>query len=201
MKRSKKIDLNRMRKQPLLTISKLAAAVGGALALSGCGSNSTDAKIYASVKDCRADRPDEAGVCETAYKQALAESERTAPKYRSGNDCSAEFGECVVRPDGHGGSWFMPALAGFMVGNMLDNSRRYTPVYTGYGRMYGGYYGADGTRYGDYSHRTRVKKVKVSSDAFKPKPKVTRTISRGGFGSKAAAKSSWGGSRSGGWGG
>ena len=88
-----------------------------------------------------------------------------------------------------------------MLGQMLDGRRYSSPVYTGYGNLYGGYYGADGKRYGDYSRNSRVSNVKVDPDAFKSKPRVTRTISRGGFGSKAAAKSSWGGSRSGGWGG
>ncbi len=201
MKRSKQIDLNLMRKRPLLSISKLAAAVGGAIALTGCGGNETDAKIYASIQDCKADIPSETGVCEAAYEQALAESERASPKYRSANDCAAEFGNCEVRHGSNGNSWFMPALGGFMLGQMLDGRRHSAPVYTGYGNLYGGYYGADGSRYGDFSRNTRVKSVKVDPKAFKPKPRVVRTISRGGFGSKAAAKSSWGGSRSSGWGG
>ncbi|MEH6469955.1 MAG: DUF1190 domain-containing protein [Halopseudomonas sp.] len=201
MKRTKQIDLQQMRKQPLYTVTKLAAAIGGVIALAGCGDNKVDAKIYASIDDCKNDNQGEADVCEAAYQRAVAESETTAPKYRSNNDCAAEFGNCEVRHDRNGNSWFMPALGGFMLGQMLDGRRYSSPVYTGYGSLYGGYYGADGKRYGDYSRNSRVSNVKVSPDAFKPKPKVTRTISRGGFGSKAAAKSSWGGSRSGGWGG
>jgi len=42
------------------------------------------------------------------------------------------------------------------------------------------------------------RKANVSKKAFEPKPAVKRTISRGGFGSKVAAKSNWG--KSSGWG-
>ncbi len=202
MKRSKQIDLGRMRKQPLLQLTKLAAAVGGVIALSGCGSDETAAKIYANIDACRTDNPDDLEGCDAAYQQAVAESAKTAPRYDNASLCEAQFGRCVQGQDS-GGSWFMPALAGFMVGQMLDGRRDSSPVYTGYGRLYGGYYGADGSRYGDFSRNARVSTVNVDRDAFKPKPKpkVTKTLSRGGFGSTAVAKSSWGGRRSGGWGG
>jgi len=46
---------------------------------------------------------------------------------------------------------------------------------------------------------------KMPREALAPKPAVTRTISRGGFGAKASAKSNWGSSRASGssrsWGG
>ncbi len=48
----------------------------------------------------------------------------------------------------------------------------------------------------------RTSTYKVSKSSLKPKPVVTKTVSRGGFGSVASAKSSWGGGkRSGSWGG
>lgn len=212
MKRTAFIDLDRMRKKPAFELTRLATLVGGAIALTGCGSDNTEARIYPSTDACKADYPEHVEVCEAAYRQAVAEAAKTAPKFRTENDCEAEFGQCVS----NGNNWFMPALAGFMLANVLDDlddrrrcppgayasyggCRYSTPVFTGYGRLYGGYYGSDGTLYGKV-RPGKFTTVKVDRDAFKPKPAVTRTLSRGGFGSKAAAKASWGSSRSS-WGG
>lgn len=212
MKRTRFIDLKAMRKQPVFAFSKLATVIGGALALGGCGGNDrTEAEIYRTLEACKDANPEQEQICETAYRTALEAAAQTAPRYANRADCAAEFGDCVAAESERGNSWFMPAVAGFMVAQALDGSGRrcptgaystalgcryIQPVYTGYGALRGGYYGSDGTRYGDVG-RTRVK---VDPDALKAKPKVARTLSRGGFGSKAAAKSSWGGgSRS--WGG
>lgn len=214
MKRTKSIDLRFMRKAGVPGVpTKLAAAMASALAVSGCG-DSQSANVYGSVEDCKAENPGQEQSCQVAYQDAQSEAVRTAPRYSSQSDCEQEFGpaNCQRAP---GTSWFIPAMAGFMLGNVLSSgSGSYmtnrsghwasTPVFTSKSRnsdLYGGYYGADGSRYGSYG-QTRTS---VSSDAFSPKPTQTRTISRGGFGSMASARSSWGGSSSrsssGSWGG
>ncbi|MEH6628156.1 MAG: DUF1190 domain-containing protein [Motiliproteus sp.] len=219
MKRSQFIDLDRMRKQPTFELSKLAVLVGGTMALTGCGQDKTQAEIYKTLDACKQDNPEHADVCETAYKNALESAKNTAPRYARNRDCGAEFGQCITGNDERGNSWFMPAMAGFMIAQAMDigkpnrscgpgsyvsyNGCRYSqPVYSGYGSLYGGYYGNDGTRYGDIRRGNKPTTVKVSTKSFEPKPtpKIAKTLSRGGFGSKAAAKSSWGGGRSS-WGG
>lgn len=203
MKRSR-IDVQAMREfaRGRMSVKPLALAVAAAT-LMACSSREP-AVIYQSVEQCIADNPEMELDCRTAYRQAAENASDSAPKYQSLEDCRAEFGpeNCVAHTGPQGQSWFMPAMAGFMLARALDNDRYYrsAPLFTSYNRYspaYGKWTTADGRTYGRLGTRT----VRVNDDAFKPKPAVTRTISRGGFGSTVAAKSNWGGSRSSGWGG
>ena len=209
MKRSRHIDLSRMRKQSTsFKPTALAMAVSGAVLLSSCSGpdDSQPAVVFENAEQCKLAYPDKADQCDKAYKTAAKESIDTAPKYSSLSDCEAEFGvgKCVspeeanqqagsttvINNTSSGSGWFMPALGGFMLGQMLSGGfNQPQPVYAyNNPRDYGsgtGWYGADGTRYGGYNERN----LKVGQDAFKPKPKSTKTIRRGGFGSVASAKS------------
>lgn len=201
MKRTRKIDLSAMRKQhDLPKVRLLPVAIAAILAVPGCSDGpQQQAYIFKSTAECKAQMPDAPEVCEQAYAEAQSEAKRTSPRYNSLRNCESEFGQNQCRSYSQGGSsWFIPAIAGFMIGNYAGR-RSYQPVYTGFGNMYGGWYGADGVRYGSTS-RSRVQ---VPERAFKAKPSVTRTISRGGFGSSVVAKS-WSSSSSRGrssWGG
>ena len=96
----------------------------------------------------------------------------------------------------------MPFMAGFMVSQLLSPRPYYSqPIYTSYSPyspFRSKWVTADGYVFdGDI----RKRNYKVSPSVYKPKPTVTRTVSRGGFGSSVRAKSSWGSSsRSGSWG-
>lgn len=199
MKRTRHIDLGRMRKVAGRGFSMRPLAFGVAAALAGCAQKE-EVKVVASVEDCSANTSLDEQQCEAAYQRALAEAERTGPKYANREQCESEFTNCQHTASG----FWMPLMAGFMVGSMLnDRDHRYgyyNPVYR-YSRPYSSHYNrimtADGTVIGKYGKSS----YSVDSSAMKPKPTVTRTVSRGGFGSVASAKSSWGGGRSGGWGG
>ncbi|MDP6967576.1 MAG: DUF1190 domain-containing protein [Gammaproteobacteria bacterium] len=204
MKRTRNISLANLRKadKPLplkpLTIGVMAAT------LSACG-DSEVADIYASVMECAAENPDFVEVCEAAYEQALQEAEDTSPKYTRQGDCESDFGtQACVPHSSMGNNWFMPAMAGFMMARMFDSDfdlkkkrrKRYSsPLFMSKSRrspVFGNWVSARGQSYGAFN----TKRVKVSSKAFAPKPKVTKTIQRGGFGSmasKVASRSSWGG--------
>lgn len=204
MKRSTTINIDHMRSfaQRRVRVKPLAVAIAAA-SLMACSSREP-VVAYDDVAQCVAQNPELAGECRTAYDAAQMKAEKTAPKYQSLADCQAEFGpeNCVQQPGPQGQSWFMPAMAGFMLGRALDRNDYYraAPLFTSYSRnspAYGRWTTADGMSYGSRSNRT----FKADPDAFKPKPAVTRTMSRGGFGSTVAAKSNWGGSRRGGWGG
>ncbi|WP_299265069.1 DUF1190 domain-containing protein [uncultured Psychrosphaera sp.] len=205
MKRSQFINLDLMRKvKPKFLLRPIALGITAAL-LSACGNNQ-EVKVVSSVDDCVSNTSLDLEECEIAYKSALAESEKTSPKYKTMNACVSEFGpdQCVQSQNQ---SIFMPLMAGFMINELLFNRNRnsyggyYNPVYR-YNRPYSSHHNsmmlADGTSIGKYGKSS----YNVSKSATKQKPMVTRTVSRGGFGSVASAKSNWGGgSKSRGWGG
>jgi len=198
-KRSAHINLSRLRKQ--FAVKPLALGVASVF-LSACADDRQEATIYKNADECANKNPEYAQQCETAYKEALAEAERTGPKYDTQRDCESEFGnnQCrnVVR---NSGSFFMPFMAGYMLSNLMSPNRySHQPMFTSYS-PYSSYryrwIGAGGYDYGDLRKRNH----RVRPDAFKPKPAVTKTMKRGGFGSTVRAKSNWGSSKKSGWGG
>ena len=184
--------------KPQPKLKPIVAAIAALLV--GCSSKQ-EAQVVSSVEDCTNNTDLTTEECEIAYQQALLESEKTAPKYQSASQCETEFGagQCTQSSSG----FFMPFMAGFLVSSLLDSSRNhYNPVYhyRGQGSNYGRILTPDGRVLGRAGDRS----FKVPNDTLtQPIPSVQRTVSRGGFGSQAAAKSNWGGSsgRSGGWGG
>lgn len=203
MKRTKNIHLDFMRKaeSPIRPLLKPLALAIATLSFTACSSSTEEVKIVSSVSDCTTNTSLTATQCEAAYTKALAEAERTGPKYRSQAECEAEFGYQQCQQSRSNGI-FMPLMAGFMIGNLMNNNGgyAYNPVYqyrnsnsSSNNRLMT----ADGTVIG----RPGRSSYNVSQSSLKPKPSVTRTVSRGGFGAKASAKSSWGGGSSKGWGG
>jgi uncharacterized protein YgiB involved in biofilm formation len=198
-KRSQSINLSRMRKS--FSVKPLALGMA-AIFLSACG-DKQDAAVFTSVDDCTKANPESAQQCKTAYEDALKDAERTGPKYNSQRDCESEFGanQCNYVQRGSS-SFFMPFMAGYMLSNLMSPRGYYSrPMFTSYSRnssYRNRWVGADGYDFGDNRRRT----MRVSEKALKPKPTVSKTMSRGGFGSSVRAKSSWGSSsKKGGWGG
>ncbi|WP_096618683.1 DUF1190 domain-containing protein [Candidatus Enterovibrio altilux] len=196
MKRSQQVIRAQMRKSWKPTVTIMAIIL-----VSGCSDNGKTMNIYANVPDCIDDNPGYSNVCRAAYQDAVDSAASTAPKYDSRDDCSHEFGynSCIRAPQN---DWFMPAMAGFMFGRAINNQPYYqqpifSSTYPG-SSYYGSWISSDGYSYGK---KGRYSKVYVPKDHLKQKPAVTKTISRGGFGSKVAAKSSWSRSSSKGWGG
>ncbi len=217
MKRTRSINLERMRKlddnshylKPFQSKLKPLAVSIAAAVLVACSDGGEEAVVYSDIADCISKNPDQTDICESAYNDAVAVAQESGPKYSTIESCTYDFGDrnCVPYQASSGQSWFIPAVAGFMLAGVIDDvgdafeRRRYrsAPLYTSYSRyspFYGQWSSVDGYTYGT----SRYGKIKVADNAFKPKPKITRTISRGGFGSTVAAKSSFGGSSKGGWG-
>ncbi|MFT5172150.1 MAG: hypothetical protein ACI8W7_000314 [Gammaproteobacteria bacterium] len=197
MKRSKHIHIDFMRKVSgqSFVLRPLVTAIA-AVTLSACGSQE-EVAVVSSVAECSANTKLSRADCESAYKKAQAEAARTGPKYASSRNCEAEFGRGQCRQQS--GGVFMPLMAGFMVGQLLSNS--YNPVYR-YNNMLSPNYNRIMTADGGIVGKAGQRSYRVDSDSVKPKPRTTRTISRGGFGAIASAKSNWGGGRSSrGWGG
>jgi uncharacterized protein YgiB involved in biofilm formation len=198
MKRSRSINLTHMRKNiGVFSLKPLALCM--AVFFTGCESNEQQADIFKNLEECKSTYPDLSAQCDMAFNEALKKAEDTGPKYKTLDDCVAEFGADRCSPHTHsdGSNWFMPAMAGFMLARALDNNQRYNtaPMFTSSNYSspyYNRWTTVDGNSYGDFHNR----QVRTRADVFRPQPRVTKTMERGGFGSKAAAASSWGSSNS-----
>ncbi|GGY50913.1 UPF0441 protein YgiB [Bacterioplanes sanyensis] len=201
-KRSKNIVLSRMRKHPATTLAAAASA-----GLVGC-SSTEPVTMVASIDDCQERTSLTEEQCEFAYKKALAEAQRTAPRFQDERDCEDNFGFHNCEDSNQG--FFTPAMTGFLVAEAIDEvgdayrTKYYSPVFR---NKYRDVVLADGTEltygsggFGSYRIPKSANQPKAS--VSKVYPKGTKTISRSGFGSTASAKSSWGGgSSSRSWGG
>ncbi len=186
-------------------------AVPASALLIGCG-NDTEALIFSSIDECRSSGLVDATACQAAYDQAVEEHKKTAPRFTSLDDCEAEFGRgnCqdwlgqAASGNSSGSSWFIPAMAGFMASQMLNSAmggrsfdidididgkkRKHKyhskPLYKTIGS--GAWTTASAERIGSGTGRIKVdEKATWSSNR-------SETFKRGGFGSKASARGSWG---------
>ena len=142
-----------------------------------------------------------------SYDNALKEAARTAPKYASREDCVAEFGEgqCQQAPaqagvatenqaqaQQSGGSFWMPLMAGYMMGRLMGGGAGYAqqPLFSSKNPAspaYGQYTDASGKSYGAAQPG---RSATVSKTAMAPKPATTSTVTRGGFGESVAKQTS-----------
>ena len=115
---------------------KLVLLGGASLALVACGDEvPPDARFFSSAEEC-------AGVySETACQDAFKKSEQTfvaeAPKFTRKEECETQFGasncetkETASASGGGMGSFFMPMMMGYMMGNMMSGGFN-RPVYRG----------------------------------------------------------------------
>lgn len=183
MKRSRSIELVLMGTVPLL--------------LSACDQPSPPqpqpqpqtAMAYQGLTQCISDGKVSADVCEKAYADAVQAQYRDGPRFDSMADCQAQYGydQCHHVQTSSGG-WFMPALAGFMIGRALTHH----DYNYGYGYGYAGGFGQPLYR----ARGDRAEWRTASGERFGAAargPSVAETLSRGGFGMSSAARASWGG--------
>lgn len=172
MKRSKKLRLALMGSVPL--------------ALSGCG-GSQDALVYKDAASCAKGGRVSAETCTLEYNKAWQTHLMTAPKYQYSQDCKKDFASaCQQLASGK----YIPTMEGFMLSTAQSSGRNsfmVIPLYLGGGGNYRtGNYDRIGSGY-------KQGQVTVSRDKMvKPTLKST-TMKRGGFGSRSAARGSWGG--------
>lgn len=199
MKRTQHIDLSRLRKTThFLPVKPLVIAIAAVLA--GCSPKQEEVRFVTSVSDCATNSGLSMAECEVAYKKALDEAKRTGPKYNNRYECETEFGDNRCQRSSSG--FFTPFMTGFLVSSVINNiGNRYNPVYS-YANPYSNHRDrlmlSDGTVVGRTGSRTYSVPQGTST---KKMPTARKTVSRGGFGSAASAKSTWGSKRSGGWGG
>jgi uncharacterized protein YgiB involved in biofilm formation len=189
MKRSRSIELVLMGTMPLL--------------LSACGDGSTQQPqntfAYQNLQQCINEGKLSADVCAKAYADAVQAQYRDGPRYSTLGECQAQFGDDQCRPvHTASGSWFMPALAGFMIGRAFGSNhyydrRDYQPGYAA--GPFGGSFGQPLYRSrGDRAEWRTASGERFGAGARGPAGQsVAETLSRGGFGSSSAARASWGG--------
>jgi uncharacterized protein YgiB involved in biofilm formation len=185
MKRSRSIELVLMGTVPLL----LSACDHPAPPQPQPAAQATVA--YQGLTQCISDAKVSADICEKAYAEAVQAQYRDGPRFDSLADCQAQYGydQCHHVQTSSGG-WFMPALAGFMVGRALSHHDGYN-----YGYGYGGGFGQPLYRArGDRAEWRTASGERFGATARGPfNPSVAETLSRGGFGMSSAARASWGG--------
>jgi uncharacterized protein YgiB involved in biofilm formation len=177
-----------MKKSSSIRLVLLGSA---SIALAACGDDGPpkDARFFSNLQECSAVY--DTSQCLDAERQAEQSYAQEAPKFSGKEQCEAEFGvgNCENRQaaaDGQqassgGGSFFMPMLMGYMMGNMLGGNRYAAPVYRGpdntaitqnRGKMFNiGNFGGAG---------------RSAASTFRPATQVAQ-VQRGGFGSSANA--------------
>ena len=118
---------------------RLVLLGGASFALASCGDEGPpkDARFFSNLQECSAIY--DTTQCLDAQKQADQTFVAQAPKFTRKEECETQFGagNCETRQTADsaqsgGGSFFMPMLMGYMMGNMLGGQSRFNePVYRG----------------------------------------------------------------------
>lgn len=204
MKRTQNINSSHFRKS--LRVAPIAIALSSVL-LAGCENNDENVTYFQTQAQCEQLNPQNQAECAQAYQHAASEAVNTAPKYSTQEECVAEFGtdQCVSteqqvtanQPNSQtqtaqasSGSFWMPLMAGYMMGNMMNSGRANSqPMFSSKNPaspMYGKFVDASGKTHGS---ATPFRSGTVPKSDLAPKPAQTSTVSRGGFGQQVAAKS------------
>ncbi|WP_156840361.1 DUF1190 domain-containing protein [Novosphingobium aquimarinum] len=176
-----------------LVLGGIAAA---SMSLSGCGSSEpefSDAR-FTTVTECKsAGFPED--LCAQSFAAALKAQQDEAPKFNTLAECQQEWGANNCTPtynNNTGGNSFMPLLAGFAIGQMMQ--RNY---------WNNGYIGSGGGYYGTPIYRDRggstvtVDRGSGGIARTKPVNVNTKAVAAKGFGGMGMSRSS--GGRSGGF--
>ena len=143
-----------------------------AAGLAGCERHEEQPKVYSSVAECKAEHPGQA--CDAAWQASVGEHDQTAPRYTQKQECEQQYG--VGHCETHQGGFFMPMMAGFMIGQMMNGG--------GYGNRYVGHpvFFAPGGGY-------RTPAFSAGESMFTRSGMTTR----GGFGQTAGMRGGFGG--------
>lgn len=193
--------MKRTNSMKILTIGLLTVS---AFALSACQEDG-EAQSFKTVEQCiSASQVVESKFteldCRNGFAAALAENEKSAPRYDAMQLCEQEHGagNCVGEQRAGGSSVFMPLMMGYMMGSWVsDNDRdryrhNYVPMYPmksgGYSTSTGYYSSSFGNK--SYASPSALSAKPAATFKSAPMSKVY-VASRGGFG----------GARTGGFGG
>jgi uncharacterized protein YgiB involved in biofilm formation len=198
----------------LALIGVSASALIGAEFWLNSGEEDVAADVFTSPELCKASGNYTASQCDRAYADATKLDDQNAVSYKTRGDCEADFtpGGCreVTTTTVSSGapsmsSVFVPAMAGFLIGRALTSGASAQPVYQSCTQApdqdacrrswSGGGHGAGGGYFTRSGYRVQTGSVgsgaTVSSGAFSSASSAPHaaTLSRGGFGARAAAAS------------
>ena len=142
---------------------------------------------YESVEACIAAGVQDESTCRTEFDKAQALHEKVAPRYATSSTCYGDFGNnrCYQQQTSTGSFWF-PFMVGYMLAPRGASAAIYSqPLYRPSGRRE--FYTSGGTGVGYVSSDGRAKVAK--SQVSQPRAR-TRTVARGGFGTRATSSGS-----------
>lgn len=171
-KRSRSVGLLLMAATPIVL-----TACSKSSQFEATSSSNSNAQAYATVQSCVNDGRAQSE-CENAFAAAQQEREKSAPRFVSKEECEKQFDHCG--PSQAGGV-FMPLLAGYMVGSMINRNDNRNG---GAGFMGGSVFRSKNGDINRLSHTADGKAtVKSVRTAYAP------TASRGGFGGRSYTRS------------
>lgn len=176
-----------MKRSNMLKYALLGATAIVLVAFIARGRAKEDVLVYASVEACITAGQQDASVCEAEFAKAQKLHEEVAPRYVGANQCHSDYGydRCYRQ---RSSSLWLPFMVGYMLAPRGGRGFYSTqPLYRPSSNP-GRYYTAGNSQVGAVSAggRTKVAKSQVS------KPVRTRTVARGGFGSRATARGAGG---------
>ncbi|MDP3536323.1 MAG: DUF1190 domain-containing protein [Halomonas sp.] len=225
MTQQDKQPLPRRKRSMKLTLAIMGA--GAAATLAGCvpespqrdtgitDVNFSEPKAYRDIDECVADNVYTEEACTAAFEASV----ESAPRFDSLAACEEAHGEgaCTPPPEGQqaasgsgGGGWFMPAMMGYMVGNMMASrgdgasTRRiyHEPVYRTRNNR-GDWSSASSEATSRVNQRnesvrssiaqTNTARASNRREATAPRAATTqRATQRSGFGSRSSARGGFG---------
>jgi uncharacterized protein YgiB involved in biofilm formation len=180
-----------------LRLTLMAATAPTMLLLGGCEEPTPTGQVLQGESQCDAQTDVAPAECHAAYRKALDEHQRVAPRFANQGECSDQFGNCAPVADTQGQTHWIPPMTGFLLGYLasdLMNSRGGYRTVAGSSPLYRDYRSGDFLRpTGDPVGR---RTGQVTGDFGKATvPARAVTVSRAGFGSSSAARSSFSSSR------
>lgn len=166
---------------------KLALMGAGALTLTACGQAKEEAAVYDSIAQCEEAGVVDAATCAAQFEQAQLVHQETAPRYAREQDCYTDFGyqRCERYRTSSGSSVFLPFMLGYMLAPRGGSGVFTQPLYRSADDP-NVYRTASNKRIGSVGAGGVTQVAKAT--ARQPKAR-TRTVSRGGFGARAARSS------------
>ena len=165
---------------------KMAMLGAGALTLSACGESKEEVLTYESVEACIAAGVQDDSTCRAEFDEAKALHEEVAPRYQASSTCYADFGYDRCYRSSTGAYW-LPFMVGYMLAPRGSRAAIYSqPLYRP-GRDPNHFYTSGGANIGNVSPTGRAQVAKSQTE--RPRAR-TRTVARGGFGSRSMSSAS-----------